>query len=560
MLSLREICHLEIRNGVENGIMPAQLLPPAQRQLVLETVLMRGTINEPGSLAILSSKEFLTDLTVFNTQSGIEDDHEYLDRVANSMAAIAPNGEKIGSSISELRLNIYFRYRKLKEGSEALDFQNVFRLIGECPRLTKLDLRVVTFDKRQDDDGMMGEEHNDWYLESPGFLNELQLHPCLSVVENLEEFVFIGKFKTPILLPNQPFPKFKRLSALHLESCLFDYDVWYEILYQLRETLTSLKVENVKTDLYRCSYNRSILPFPLSNLKSLHLKGCEWGEYYKLPTFILMECPQLENVSLGITPGIVDDGELAEVADINAALEITLDLSGKFGHCSELNLISKLGEKVKCFKYTERGHSEISATAILREMVDKCHDLVEFEFYSSRNQSEAKLILAPLFANEERAWKLRKLVLCGDYDENILKSIAENCVNVEWFSIKDCRQLSDNHLIEWAHRGVRLSTFHIRRCSSVTDDGMIAILMSSGAKLSEFAIMGYDHCRVTGRTFCALIEFCRYVKWGLPITENLEYYADYADTADITKCFAKSLPLSYKYNNQDPIIRMFDDF
>src|SRR4051794_16378345 len=111
VLSLFDICRLEIRNGIEKGsTMPVHLLPPILRQSILNTILMHRTINEPNSLALLTSKEFFKDLTLLNTQLGHVDDHKYLDRVATTLAMASENGKTIGSNISELHLSLYDIY------------------------------------------------------------------------------------------------------------------------------------------------------------------------------------------------------------------------------------------------------------------------------------------------------------------------------------------------------------------------------------------------------------------------------------------------------------------
>lgn len=68
-----------------------------------------------------------------------------------------------------------------------------------------------------------------------------------------------------------------------------------------------------------------------------------------------------------------------------------------------------------------------------------------------------KMEFAPLFTNEERAGKFTELCIFGDYDEDLLKSIFQNCVNLDKLGVRFCPQLSDYHLIELADRGARLS-------------------------------------------------------------------------------------------------------
>lgn len=137
VLSLTDICLVSLRDSVENG--KAQnwhLVPPKLRQMVLDMVLMHGTINEDNCLRQLSSVEFLDGFTSFSTQSGYFEEEKYLTRVAETMALILPNGQTMGSDILRLDLAIGVHPK-----SSRVTVQHIAHLVAVCPNLISLAVR-----------------------------------------------------------------------------------------------------------------------------------------------------------------------------------------------------------------------------------------------------------------------------------------------------------------------------------------------------------------------------------------------------------------------------------
>jgi len=204
-----------------------------------------------------------------------------------------------------------------------------------------------------------------------------------------------------------------------------------------------------------------------------------------------------------------------------------------FDNLSRIKFVCLFSAKVTsiCFE-VEKWNREW--TTALEHIVGTCHGLEEFEcfvndvtFLSGYELKKANFALYPLFSNKERAGKLRKLLLSGELSSSVLDAISMNCVNIASLEMRNCDQLNDAHLIQLANRGAVLKNLKLSECGSVTDNGLIPILVRSGMRLEEIGVSGCH--RVTRRTLYCLFEFCRYVqtvyypRGGMQDMEDLMY-------------------------------------
>lgn len=146
VISLFDICRLKLRDGLTKGMFSnVHVLPPDLRQSILDSVLMHGDIDNPNSRSILNSKEFLTDMTSLDIQSGKIDDSKYLAIVAKSLSTKLPNGQTIGSRITELKLNYFDSIYEIDFDifEFPVNLKSFLRLIGQCPNLKKLHLKLI---------------------------------------------------------------------------------------------------------------------------------------------------------------------------------------------------------------------------------------------------------------------------------------------------------------------------------------------------------------------------------------------------------------------------------
>jgi len=300
---------------------------------------------------------------------------------------------------------------------------------------------------------------------------------------------------------------------------------WSKLLNRIQGTLVSLHLKKVEvTDRYDSSVGR-ILPFPFPNLESLCVRKCDWEKDASLFMKNLTMCSKLDDVHLGVEyDERSDNSYLLDLIPISANFGIKFDVfyeANKDDPTGDISVfisfVTSLGDKVDRFRLILDGNWNARFNLALQLVADRCINLTIFEFGTSSEWGsvpevrQAKLSLAPMFADAARVWKFRNIFLIGEYDESILWSILENCVNVESMKIVGlCPQLTDHHLITWAHRGGRLSKLLLYGCANITDEGLIPILINSGGKLSSCAIL--DCPGITEVTYLVCIDFCRYVK------------------------------------------------
>jgi len=249
----------------------------------------------------------------------------------------------------------------------------------------------------------------------------------------------------------------------------------------------------------------------------------------EIPISSLEDSKQLESVQLTMSPESLSDGRLHRFVQLNGHIDISFDLV-VLSNGSELKGMELIGDRVTSFavlpillpgtdRFTCRDH-----LLAIQQVVNYCPNLTYFSFLHLGESTTAKMALVPLFADKERASKLKTLGLKGDYDEGILNLIFENCTKIDSLWISHCPQLRDHHLIEWARRGVRLSMLKLHRCGNVTDDGLIPVLLNSGNKL---AVCDLDlrQRQITDRSYRILIDACRYVR-GIKIPKALKKLAE----------------------------------
>lgn len=526
VLPLIDLCLISLRDAVEYDRFPyIRLLPPGLRQSILNAILMRGSINNPRCLSLFSSVEFLQGFTSLNLQCGIVDDRQYLTRITDTLCATTENGDTIGKLIKALNLNLYgslrYNYEDDTSSIDQLNLHEVTQLIGQCAAATSLSLNVLQIAEDRTTDLEVLPAPN--VFDHVGLLNVPDPEARhIPVLENLTALTIGGSYRSVVVVTaSLPIIHFKQLTSLYLVNGAVDTKAWEELLHGICGTLSTLHLENVAPRNFASNvYGQWTLPFPLPRLQHLILMGC--------PTrctaqFVdnLLECKNVKYVFLRLSAKKEEKKTLELLSSIEAVLEV--EVKRDFSRStSDDEAVLQTTMQLEIFRSLKKFTLNASSwnwrlTSILKT-VSLCENLTAFHFYSPtyfdppdpattrRELEKAKLSLGILFSDRNRAEKLTALTLVGDYDYAVIKSVFQNCINLESCSVSFCPQLEDEHLLEWVSNGAQPAYLTIHNCDGITDMGLEAILKSSGLQLLEISIKFCAH--VTDGIWRSLIGYC----------------------------------------------------
>lgn len=532
VLTLSELCLISIRNGIENDqIRHSHLLPPKLRQPLLDLVLMHGKINRPNCIESLSSMDFLSELTSFDTQNGNLDDRRYLDAVSESLG-------REPSVIKKLKVNCYGRYVFRSDPIctfEPTTLSNVVRLVSQCGDLQSLCIRVLECTEFIAYPGDHGREVMDAFL-----LNRCAItDPWLSVLQNVLDLKLVGCGDATVFLTEvHPIAEFRQLSFLTLVNCRVEAKAWSDLLATVQDTLIRLYLEDVLEPDFT-EETAWILPFPMPNLESLEIHHNPQTRYRwdMSLTRQILGCPSLKYVCATLSKLSNDNGGLTMLERHSIDLQIKICIASRDRRSDEdsyldadshFRLVRIFSHHIRAIDLSLR-HWNARLTTALEHAVSACPNLEEFRFDSefiARDEELAagKATLAPLFSDGMRASKLTKLALTGDFESGLLTAVFENCVNLVSLKVCNCPALNDGHLILWASHGGSLSTLVLLNCSQISDEGIIPILVNSGKKLASFTFGTSNPSRsgVTERTWTMLLNRCPYVEFIKGIPDSLE--------------------------------------